>query len=207
VRARSSDLDIDMDDLPKMSPSGLRTLWQRVMGREAPPQMHINRLFLRELAWRIQAKRLKCDGGGAAVGAGTTATGGLDSAIERLLNAAICAHATTTPSPSRIEKKRVPFGEPAKPPQAAHRPSKPRIATLPTTARLVRVYRGITHEVTVLDGGKSFQYRGNAYRSLTAIAQLITRGTTSGPKFFGLTTTAHPRTRPCPRPRDGAPHR
>jgi len=54
---------------------------------------------------------------------------------------------------------------------------------LPGT-RLLREWGGATHEVQVTDQG--FLYRGTIYRSLTAIAGLITGTQWSGPKFFGL---------------------
>ena len=53
-----------------------------------------------------------------------------------------------------------------------------------TGTRYVREYDGKLHEVTVLDFG--YEYQGNAYRSLTEIAKVITGAKWSGPAFFGL---------------------
>ncbi len=53
---------------------------------------------------------------------------------------------------------------------------------LPGT-RLLREWSGDTHEVLVTDQG--YVYRGTTYRSLSAIAQVITGTRWSGPKFFG----------------------
>jgi hypothetical protein len=53
---------------------------------------------------------------------------------------------------------------------------------LPGT-RLLREWRGATHDVLVTDQG--YVYRGTTYRSLSAIAQIITGAHWSGPKFFG----------------------
>jgi hypothetical protein len=50
--------------------------------------------------------------------------------------------------------------------------------------RLVRDWRGETHQVTVIDTG--FEYRGSRYASLSEIARLITGTRWSGPLFFGL---------------------
>lgn len=50
--------------------------------------------------------------------------------------------------------------------------------------RLVREYGGEEHVVTALTQG--FEYRGKAYRSLSAIARTITGTPWSGPLFFGL---------------------
>ncbi|MEP1835630.1 MAG: DUF2924 domain-containing protein [Hyphomonas sp.] len=49
---------------------------------------------------------------------------------------------------------------------------------------LSRTRHGEPHEVVVLEG--AFEYRGNRYRSLTAIAKHITGAAWSGRRFFGL---------------------
>jgi Protein of unknown function (DUF2924) len=51
-------------------------------------------------------------------------------------------------------------------------------------ARLVREWHGRTHTVTVTEDG--FEYAGASYPSLTKIANKITGGHWSGPRFFGL---------------------
>lgn len=56
---------------------------------------------------------------------------------------------------------------------------------LPGT-RLVREWRGVRHEVTVVAGG--YEYQGRPYRSLSAVAKAITGAHWSGPQFFGLRT-------------------
>jgi len=50
--------------------------------------------------------------------------------------------------------------------------------------RLLREWRGTTHEVLVL--GDGVQYRGQKYRSLSEVAKVITGSKWSGPVFFGL---------------------
>ncbi len=50
--------------------------------------------------------------------------------------------------------------------------------------RLVREWDGGRHEVTVVKGG--FEYRGERFSSLSAIARLITGTRWNGPAFFGL---------------------
>lgn len=55
---------------------------------------------------------------------------------------------------------------------------------LSTGSRLVRVWQGETHQVTVL--GKGFEYAGQRWLSLSAIARAITGTRWSGPVFFGL---------------------
>ena len=49
---------------------------------------------------------------------------------------------------------------------------------------LIRQWRGATHQVTV--GEQGVLYRGKQYRSLSAVARLITGAHWSGPRFFGL---------------------
>ena len=58
-------------------------------------------------------------------------------------------------------------------------------------ARLVREWHGRTHAVTVTEDG--FEYAGTSYPSLTKIANKITSGHWSGPRFFGLPTVGKDR--------------
>lgn len=55
-------------------------------------------------------------------------------------------------------------------------------------AQLIREWNGLAHIVDVVDGG--FRYRGEFYKSLTAIAFEITGARWSGPRFFGLKSRA-----------------
>ena len=57
-----------------------------------------------------------------------------------------------------------------------------------TGTTLVRQWRGRTHKVLVGEDG--FEYEGQRYRSLSVIAERITRAHWSGPRFFGLTKRA-----------------
>jgi hypothetical protein len=53
-----------------------------------------------------------------------------------------------------------------------------------TGTRLIREVNGTAHEVTVhLD---SYEYRGQRYKSLSAIARVITGTSWNGPLFFGF---------------------
>ena len=58
-------------------------------------------------------------------------------------------------------------------------------------ARLVREWRGRIHTVTVTEDG--FEYTGTSYPSLTKIANKITGGHWSGPRFFGLAASGKDR--------------
>ena len=50
--------------------------------------------------------------------------------------------------------------------------------------RLAREWRGVRHEVEVVDGG--FHHQGRTYRSLSQAARAITGVQWNGPRFFGL---------------------
>ena len=62
--------------------------------------------------------------------------------------------------------------------------AKPRTVKLKPGMKLVREWRGQTHDVLVL--GDGFQWRGQRWRSLSAIAREISGTHWSGPRFFGL---------------------
>ena len=61
---------------------------------------------------------------------------------------------------------------------------------------LLREWHGATHQVTVLTDGVRF--RGQRYRSLSAVARAITGSRWSGPLFFGLKSTAKERDHGAP---------
>jgi hypothetical protein len=54
----------------------------------------------------------------------------------------------------------------------------------PPGSRLLRAWKGETHEVTVLEDG--FSWRDQTYKSLSEIARAITGTRWNGPRFFGL---------------------
>jgi hypothetical protein len=69
-------------------------------------------------------------------------------------------------------------------------PSAPPSAIKPGT-RLLREWQGVTHEVIMLEDG--VRYRGETWRSLSAVAREITGVRWSGPLFFGLKARNHGR--------------
>jgi len=54
--------------------------------------------------------------------------------------------------------------------------------------RLIREWHGQTHTVIILDNG--VEWRGQRYASLSVVAREITGARWSGPRFFGLKTSA-----------------
>jgi hypothetical protein len=167
---------VDLGALPRLSVKELRDLWKEHIGRSPPPVQ--KRLLIRELAWRVQER----------------VHGGLDAETARLLKSAIRNARQTTQS-----------AESSKPTRRSRRGSVsttargPRVANdLPPGTRLVREWRGRTHEVTVLESrtggktGRSFRYRDQTFKTLTEVAKAITGIHWSGPRFFGLTTSRRP---------------
>ena len=64
-------------------------------------------------------------------------------------------------------------------------PSQERSDSSPQTgARLIRLWKGETHEVIAT--GSGYEYRGQTYSSLSKIAREITGTRWSGPLFFGV---------------------
>jgi len=66
---------------------------------------------------------------------------------------------------------------------AKHQGSLPSVTYQPGT-RLIREWQGHTYEVTILE--KGYLWQGKTYRSLTAIAEVITGAHWSGQRFFGM---------------------
>lgn len=60
-----------------------------------------------------------------------------------------------------------------------------RLRTTRPGMRLVRVWNGIAHVVTVNEGGE-VEWNGKTWRSLSEVARTITGTQWSGPRFFGL---------------------
>jgi DUF2924 family protein len=92
------------------------------------------------------------------------AFGGLKPSTRRLL-ARVAEEAAAGSSPKRLPVRKVEMG-----------------------TILVREWQGNAHRVTVLGDGVSFN--GKRYRSLSEVAREITGSRWSGPRFFGLRTSA-----------------
>jgi hypothetical protein len=71
---------------------------------------------------------------------------------------------------------------------AGRAPSPTANAIKPGT-RLLREWQGVVHEVILLEDG--VQYRGETWKSLSAVAREITGTRWSGPLFFGLKERRH----------------
>jgi Protein of unknown function (DUF2924) len=150
------------EDLKGLNMTQLRKLWYQRMGRKDPPR--IKSLLLRELAWHEQQ----------------AVQGGMDAQTRALLRSAI-KQVRSTSAHHDSRSRRTPQKQPR---------SKP---DLQPGTKLIRTWRGRQHEVIVRDidnagggGGGRFEYNGETFRGLTAIAEKITGAHWSGPRFFGL---------------------
>ncbi len=133
---------------------------------------HNRKWLIRRIAWRIQEQ----------------AHGGLSERAKARIQE-LAANAVVRLNPP----KDWPPTAPTSPTQATSREinqTREPGALLPGT-RLVRRYRGRVHEVVVLDGGE-FEYGGEVYRSLTAVARAITGQHLSGPRFFKIKESGKP---------------
>lgn len=59
-----------------------------------------------------------------------------------------------------------------------------KVTSAPVGSRLIRVWQGETHQVSVVKDG--YQYANKTWKSLSAIAKEITGTPWSGPVFFGI---------------------
>ena len=66
----------------------------------------------------------------------------------------------------------------------------PRGPKLEPGVRLTREWRGVRHEVEMMQQG--VLYRGQAYASLSEVARAITGTRWNGPRFFGLRSPPRP---------------
>jgi hypothetical protein len=79
--------------------------------------------------------------------------------------------------------------------------SQSRAIVVKPGSRLVREWRGETHDVLVVDGG--YEWRGQRWTSLSMIAREITGTQWSGPRFFGLEKRSSKRTETAGENADG----
>ncbi len=148
--------------MKQMTVDELRAKFAEVFG-ETTPGRHKDWLIKR-IAWRLQALAE----GGLSVRARRRAAELANDADLRAMAPAVRKSETTTPRRTVTRATRV--------------PSDGRLP-LPGTI-ITRVYKGRTLEVKVLREG--FEFEGEVYKSLSAVAKAITRTHWNGYHFFGL---------------------
>lgn len=145
--------------LEQMTVGQLQQRYADVFGE--PVRSRHKQYLIRRIAWRLQAN----------------AEGGLsERALRRAEELANVADVRVTPPRDGIS------AEPAPRVGAPSRPSDPRLP--PAGAAITRKYKGQTLTVTVLADG--FEYAGERYPSLTAVAKAVTGSHMNGFRFFKI---------------------
>ncbi len=152
--------------LEAMTVGELQERYVEVFGE--PVRSRHKRYLIRRIAWRLQAN----------------AEGGLsERALQRAAELANVADVRTTP-PKDHSHEATAIALPATQRRTLQTPvsSDPRLPA--PGCQLTRKYKGQTLVVTVLADG--FEYEGECYKSLTAVAKAITGSHISGFRFFKL---------------------
>jgi hypothetical protein len=154
------DLPAQLSELESMTSAQLAAKWRAGYGE---PTRSRNKDYLRKrLAWRIQE----------------LAEGGLP---DRTLTQ-IVALGDQLPERWRMRQATPVATLPAAPPLVERDPRLPPVGTV-----LTRVYEGASHSITLRDDG--FEYAGEVFRTLSAVARKITGTPWNGFVFFGLKNT------------------
>jgi len=145
--------------LREMTPAQLRSKYQEVFGE---PVRTGNRDFLfKRIAWRVQS----------------LAEGGLSERARQR------GEELARDADIRMTMPKPPKATPGARQCTQHAPVRRDGMPIPGTI-LTRRYRGRLIEVTVLP--KGFEWEGEVYRSLTAVAKAVTGAHWNGHLFFGL---------------------
>ena len=155
---RSLDIDCDQAALRQMTTRDLQASYVELFGE--PPRSRHKEHLIRRIAWRCQA----------------LAEGGLSQRARRR------AAELADDGDLRLSRPQKPRSQTTRSKVSTDAPHDRRLPTPGTL--LVRHYRGRTLEVMVLQQG--FQYDGQVFPSLTAVARQITGKHWNGFHFFGL---------------------
>ena len=149
--------------LTHLSVAELRVKWQEVFGEETS-QRH-RQYMVKRLAWEMQRQHFG---------------GELSPEAKARLHELQDEFRTSPPSTwfRGSRANRAPTSSPPKGPRPVRIAKSPKPGTV-----LSRTYRGTQITVTVIDGG--FQYGGEVFRSLSAVAKAVTGSHCSGVAFFG----------------------
>lgn len=164
------DIAKEIDALQQMTTSELAERYQQLHGQ--PVRTRHRAYLIRKVAWRIQAN----------------AEGDLSERARR--RAAELANDTDV----RVMAPKTvlcPNEGPGHTVRATVRDGERRDPRLPSPGTaIVRQYKGRTIWVLVLEDGEGFEWEGERYRTLTAIARKVTGGHINGFRFFRLTKGA-----------------
>lgn len=156
-RPSKEQVEREIAALDTLETKALQARWQELYEREPPSRIRAGSLRL-GIAYRLQQK----------------ASGGLKPQAVRLLR--------KLAAELRSERASKHSGSEAKDPPPPHWVAQSPLLSPGT--QLMREWNGSTEVVDVVADG--FTWRGNTYRTLSAVAVAITGTKWSGPKFFGL---------------------
>ena len=166
----TTDIAAEIDALQRMTTSELVDRYEQLHGQ--PSRTRHRTYLIRKIAWRIQA-----------LAEGDLSERARKRAAELADDADVRVMAPKTmimppqPEGSPTVARPLPNGE----------QNDPRLPS-PGSA-IVREYKGRTIRVVVLDDNKGFEYEGERYRTLSAIAKAVTGSHINGFRFFRLTKT------------------
>ena len=151
--------------LTHMSVAELRVKWEELFGR--PTDQRHRQYLIKRIAWEIQRRHFGQE---------------LSPEAQARLHELQEEFRTSPPSTwfKGARHNRAPASPPPKRPAPVRDPASPKPGTI-----LTREYRGTKIIVTV-HGDREFEWRGNVYRSLSAVAKAVTGSHCSGNAFFGL---------------------
>lgn len=163
----STDIANEIDDLQRMTTGDLADRYEELHGQ--PCRTRHRAYLIRKIAWRLQANAE----GDLSERARKRAAELADDAEVRVM-----APKTLICPPQPSEATRV-----TRPVPDAH-PTDPRLPA-PGSA-IIRPYKGRTIRVVVLEAGKGFEYDGDRYQTLSAVAKKVTGSHINGFRFFRL---------------------
>jgi hypothetical protein len=150
--------------LTKLSVPELREKWKELFGKETD-QRH-RQYLIRRIAWELQRRYFGHE---------------LSPEAQQRLYELQAEFRENPPETwfKGAKHNRTPKTSPPKRPAPVRDPASPKPGTV-----LARDYKGHRITVRVIDGG--FEWRGEIYRSLSAVAKAVTGSHCSGVAFFGL---------------------
>lgn len=171
----SLDLNDEIAAISRLNRDKLAVRWAKIYGCRPPVGVR-RELLAYAVAWSAQAKRLG--------GHSTSTKKAIRHAMARVSRPASLSADKGDEVPLAEETPIARRGGPALETRPDTTPALSRRTVPQAGARLIREWNGKTNVVDVFE--KGFQYKGETYGSLSAIARKITGAHWSGPRFFGL---------------------